>query len=324
MPSRIDYYKRVLLANGLGVRSHVSFWHETPETHPPAFDEGSTAYYQTFRKKADYVGPFDDDGVPMLDYRGDVGRQYNPIAIAQYGLGNYNVYLASNEAERLDRFIRQADWLVANLETNPHGVHVWNHHFDWFYREGLKAPWYSALAQGPGISVLLRAHRETGEARYADAAVKAFEAFQRSVPEGGVIHLDAAGDPWLEEYLVTPPSHVLNGLLWASWGVYDYGKLGGHDAGRELFEKSVETVIKNLDRWDTGFWSCYEIRPGRIPMVASPYYHRLHITQMDVMHRLTGRDEFRDRAQRWRAYRANALKRSAALAYRAIFKVFYY
>ncbi len=323
MPSRLDYYKRVILANGLGVRSHVSFWHETPEVHKPAFDQGSTAYYQTFRMKADYAGPFDEDGVPMLDYRGIIGRQYNPIAIAQYALGNYNLYLEGDHA-RLGHFMTQADWLVSNLKPNPQGVAVWNHYFDWFYREGLVAPWYSALAQGPGISVLIRAHLETGAARYADAAVQAYEAFERSIADGGVVYFDEAGDPWLEEYLVTPPSHVLNGLLWASWGLYDYGKLGGHKVGTELFERSVDTVVKNLDRWDAGFWSCYEIRPGRIPMVASPYYHTLHITQMDIMHQITGRAEFINRAGRWRSYRASRLKRNLALAYRALYKVFYY
>ena len=43
-----------------------------------------------FQGKAAYAGPFDSAGVPLLDYRGDIGRQHNPIAIAQYGLARFN------------------------------------------------------------------------------------------------------------------------------------------------------------------------------------------------------------------------------------------
>ena len=37
-------------------------------------------------------------------------------------------------------------------------------------------------------------------------------------------------------------------------------------------------------------------------MVASPFYHRLHVVQLRVMHRLTGRDIFLDYADRWENY----------------------
>ena len=47
-------------------------------------------YFMRFDGKAAYQGPFDGAGVPLLDYRGDIGRQHNPIAIAQYGLARFN------------------------------------------------------------------------------------------------------------------------------------------------------------------------------------------------------------------------------------------
>ena len=185
MASRLDYYRRVILANGIGVRSHRSFWHEVPEVNPAAFEAGSTAYYMTFAGKADYEGPFDGQGVPLLDYRGSIGRQYNPIAIAQYGLGSYNRCLQTGEEGRKQAFLRQADWLVQNLEPNQAGVMVWHHHFDWHYRERLKAPWYSALAQGSGVSLLVRAYFETGRQAYRDAAAAAFASLQLDVDRGG-------------------------------------------------------------------------------------------------------------------------------------------
>jgi hypothetical protein len=147
-----------------------------------------------FAEKADYAGHYDSSGVPQLDYHGHIGLQYNPIAIAQYGLGNYNLWCRASDASRKKKFFLIADWLAWHLEPNLNGICVWNHHFNWEYRDTLKAPWYSALAQGQGISVLVRAHKESGDARYLDAARAAFVTFQRPIEEGGVAFTDESGD----------------------------------------------------------------------------------------------------------------------------------
>ena len=108
-------------------------------------------------------GPFDPDGIPLLDYRGDIGRQYNPIAIAQYGLARFNAWAAGGESADRGAWIAVADWLERAMRPNGHGVRVWMHDFDWPYRQRLRAPWYSGLAQGNGLSLLVRAASTTGE-----------------------------------------------------------------------------------------------------------------------------------------------------------------
>src|SRR5262245_28085515 len=162
--ARVRYLERVASAYLGTTASQLTFWHELPEINERAFAEPCGEYYQCFFTKADYDAHRDGDGIPMLDYRGHVGVQYNPIAIAQWGLGNYNRYRQSPQPERRARMLAAADWLVRNLSPNPRGVPVWKHNFDWEYRDPLKAGWYSALAQGQGISLLCRAHRETGRA----------------------------------------------------------------------------------------------------------------------------------------------------------------
>jgi hypothetical protein len=52
-----------------------------------------------FEEKADYPGHYDAGGIPMLDYHGQIGLQYNPIASAQWGLGNYNLFLPSENSQ---------------------------------------------------------------------------------------------------------------------------------------------------------------------------------------------------------------------------------
>jgi hypothetical protein len=106
----------------------------------------------------------------MLDYRGVIGLQYNPIAIAQWGLANYNQFREAADESRWQKTRAAADWMCANLEQNSYGLWVWNHHFDWEYRDTLKAPWYSGLAQGQGVSLLLRVHAHTGDPKYLQAA----------------------------------------------------------------------------------------------------------------------------------------------------------
>ena len=321
---RLNYYRRIFPAY-LGRRnSHLTFWHDAPDINHRFAPRSLGEYYMPFLEKADYAGPFDHQGVPLLDYRGSLGRQYNPIAIAQFGLGNFNLFCRTGQEQRRSKFLLAADWLVANLEMNREGLRVWNHHFDWEYRTMLRAPWQSALAQSQGISVLVRAFDETGDGVYLEAAEVAFEAMRKETSEGGMVHVDETGDLWLEEYIVSPPTHILNGFIWATWGVYDYWLATGDEAARQLFAATVGTLLRNLEKYDAGFWSLYELAGTRLKMLASSFYHRLHIAQLGVLHRLTGEELFGQYAGKWEAYRRNFLKRNAALAYKSVFKLLYY
>jgi len=323
LPS-FSYYRRVVSAYLLGGSSHLTFWHEVPTENPHATPRELGEYYMLFAEKADYPGPYDSSGIPLLDYRGKIGKQYNPIAIAQYGLGNCNLFCRRGGTAHRDNFLRAAEWLVQHLEPNQHGVAVWNHYFDWEYRDTLRSPWYSALAQGQGISLMVRAHKETGDSSYIEAAQRALVSFFKPVAEGGVTFTDEHGDIWFEEYLVSPPTHILNGFIWAAWGVYDYFLATRDDSSRELFERAVRTLTRNLDSYDLRFWSRYELSGTRLPMVASLFYHQLHIVQLRVMHRLTGEEKFRVAAERWEGYGRSRSKRTRALCYKSAFKLCYY
>jgi heparosan-N-sulfate-glucuronate 5-epimerase len=322
--SRLQYYRRIFSAYLVPGESHLTFWHETPQENPAASVRQLGEYYMLFAEKSDYPGHYDPSGIPMLDYHGKIGLQYNPIAIAQWGLGNYNLYCRTRDEERKNKFLAAGDWLCANLEPHPLGSWAWNHHFDWEYRSPLKAPWYSALAQGQGISLLVRAHRETGDAAYLEAAGRAFTSFQRSTREGGVTFTDERGQLWFEEYIVSPPTHILNGFIWATWGVLDYFLATKSDIAGKLFEQAAFTIRANLDQYDLGFWSLYEQRGTLLPMIASPFYHRLHVVQLRVMYRLTGDEMFARFADKWEGYARSRTKRTRALCYKSAFKLCYY
>jgi hypothetical protein len=322
--SRFAYYRRVFSAYLGKGNSHLTFWHGAPRVNENASVDQLGEYYMPFLYKANYPGPFDDQGIPLLDYHGKVSLQYNPIAIAQYALAHYNLFARTNEQKHFDIFLKQVDWLVSNLEMNPKGLYVWNHHFDWEYREVLKDPWYSALAQGQGISALVRAYRKTGQESYMEAAQRAFETFKYGIRNGGVKYTDDKGYVWLEEAIVEPPTHILNGFIWSLWGIYDY-YLVTHDADvKQLFDNCVATLKGNLATYDIDFWSLYEHSGTRLKMIASPFSHSLHIVQLRVMYRLTDEEVFKEFAQRWTRYRQNWLYRKASLVYKLVFKLVYY
>lgn len=321
---RLDYYQRIFSAYLTRNKSQLTFWHGEPKLNEN-FEPGKLGeYYMPFIAKADYPGYYDDKGIPMLDYHGAVGLQYNPIAIAQYGLGNYNLYSRTMEENRRSKFLNVADWLVRNLEETPYATRVWHHHFDWEYRDKLKAPWYSALAQGQGLSLLVRAHHETGNDCYLKAASDVFDTFKKDFKTGGVTRTDNNGYMWFEEAIVNPPTHILNGFIWATWGVYDFFLYTRDREAESLFNAAVKTLRDNLSQFDTGYWSLYEQSSTLMKMLASPFYHSLHIVQLQVMHKLTGEPVFKHFADRWDTYRKNTLKRSFALLYKAVFKLLYY
>lgn len=322
--SRLNYYRRIFSAYLGNSPSQLTFWHETPEVNADLQFDTLGPYYMTFAQKANYADPLDSAGIPLLDYRGALGKQYNPIAVAQYGLGNYNLYIRTGDPTRKTKFLNVAGWLVSSQRQNQAGQWMWMHNFDWDYRDTLQAPWYSGLAQGQGISLLLRAHSETGESSFMESARRAFESFSVDVRSGGVLCTDKAGDRWFEEYIVFPETHILNGFIWASWGVFDYWLATRDERANELFQGAVETLRRRLASFDLGYWSRYEHSGTRLPMIASRFYHSLHIVQLRVMQKITGESFFGEVADRWEGYQRKRLNRMRAFAWKVLFKLYHY
>ena len=321
--ARAQYLRRVASAYLLRSHSQLNFWHDSAEINLRTTSRALGEYYMNFDEKARYALT-DSDGIPMLNYRGAIGLQYNPIAIGQWGLGNFNLSRRNGDDRARHKFLAASNWMCQSLKSNARGIHVWNHNFDWEYRSTLRAPWYSGLAQGQGISLLLRAHAETNDAEYLDAAQLAFKSFLGSTNEGGITFTDQEGNLWFEEYLVSPPTHILNGFIWATWGVYDFALATGSAEAKRLFGRAVHTLKSSLHHYDLGFWSLYEQSGTRLPMIASPFYHRLHIAQLRVMCRITGEAIFDQYANRWQSYALHRSNRTRALCYKSAFKLCYY
>ena len=324
MKNRFLYWVRIFKAYLLPSTSHLTFWHGEPEASDQKDYTFSKQYYMKFEYKAKYDGHFDESNIPILDYHGNIGKQYNPIAIAQYGLGNYNLFLSIGEKSYLTKFLNVADWMTNSLELNEHGIHVWNHHFDFEYRDTLKSPWYSGLAQGLGLSVLIREYLETNDSKYLEKNKKAWISMTKNVAEGGVLHIDSNGYYWIEEYIVDPPTSILNGFIWAIWGVLDTHRFLNIKGAKRLFDRCIKTLDKNLHKYDNGYWSLYDNPQLKLDNLASPFYHKLHITQMQILWEITNNPRFKEFEKRWIGYESSLIKRNKAFIYKCIFKILHY
>jgi heparosan-N-sulfate-glucuronate 5-epimerase len=265
-------------------------------------------YYVDLRPKAD------DPAWPPVWLAEPAGHRF--VAVAQFGLGCYERFLYGEGEQWLDTALRAGRHLVAEQDADG----GWREPRETRHTFRIPGPWLSAMAQGQGASLLVRVHGETGEEALAAAARRALGPLGVPSREGGV--RARLGDrPFLEEYPTDPPSFVLNGGVFAMWGVYDAAAgLADAEAQRD-FGELVDGLAANIGRWDTGRWSRYDLYPHPVVNVASARYHRLHITQLAALSLLAPRPELEHARERFERYAASAAKRAGALARKVAFRL---
>lgn len=309
------------LARYLHPHGAVSFWH-TP-IGPIRYEYASLKdYYIDLSAKLAYRGPFDKDGVPVLDYFGSIGRQYNPCSIAQWGLGAWQRWQRGDTRVE-PAFWRAVEWLRRTLDVDARGRGFWWYRFD-FDAYGLRSPWASALAQAQGISLLLRAYRAGGDKADLERVRLACAAMLSPVSEGGLL-LEFDGNVVLEEVVADRPTAILDGLIFAVFGLQDYCFVVHDDEhARITLTRCYDSLEELLPRYDLGYWSRADLYSLETPMPASFFYHRLHVAQLNVLADLRGRPIFTDYAQRWARVANSPVNRARALTNKVLFKFLHY
>jgi heparosan-N-sulfate-glucuronate 5-epimerase len=243
------------------------------------------------------------------------------IAFAQMGLGAHERWLAGDGEGWLSLARKVGDVLVEHQVAYGPRAGAWEQLYDLPHTYELRAPWISAMGQGEGASLLVRLQAATGEERYAEAALRALGPLSVPSEEGGTIAL-LDGRPFPQEYPTSPPSFVLNGGIFAMWGWYDVALALDDVDARTAFEDAVDTLALNLHRWDSGWWSRYDLYPHPFANPASFAYHQLHIAQLEAMHRVAPRPQLAETAARFARYESSKTKRARAFMTKAAFRVF--
>ena len=251
------------------------------------------------------ISQFDENGIPLNKTYIDVQSKeyvYFPISIGQMGLAVFHTYLRTKSEEDRDRFLKFVDWFYRNgKEDERLGVR-------WMtdvplpqYRN--PGPWQSAFTQSRGISILLRGYQLTGKKKLAKMAEQALVSFTKPVSEGGVTSFTKWG-PFYEEYAADIPTLVLNGMIFSLCGVYDFVRVfPDNKLAKKIFDDGLQTLKNILPEYDLGYWSKYNLCKAEwYPDIdpATIGYQRLHITQLEMLYKLTGTEVFREYVERFR------------------------
>lgn len=266
-----------------------------------------TGYYNDFCGKIKSTKNFDVAGIPqnIASHGKDKKLVYFSIAIFQYGLGAYDLWLETKNSDYYNAFLSMADWAVRNQEEsgawNTFGVLCYNNP-------------YSSMAQGEGASLLARAYKETMNQKYYVACTKAIDFMLLPVTKGGTSEYSTIG-LILKEYPDKTP--VLNGWIFSAFGLFDTWKMTGEQKYLEAWEKTFNEIKINLSKFDAAHWSYYDLSGT----VTSPFYHSLHIELLKAMNNLSPDLEYKKYIDKWTCDQNNWFWNKVAFVWKAMQKI---
>lgn len=165
--------------------------------------------------------------------------------------------------------------------------------------------WFSGMGQGLALAAFVRLARLTGSARYWQAATETFRSFAQfrdavdAIRDGLVpwVVLESDGYYWIEEYPSDPPDHTLNGMNFAIQGLYEYWRATESPVAEYLLKAALTTVAEHAFEYRVeNEYSYYCLRHR----VQDAKYHRIHVGQLGLLHRLSGDPTFETAATLFR------------------------
>jgi heparosan-N-sulfate-glucuronate 5-epimerase len=251
-----------------------SYWH-LPQGEGRAYVPRQLAgYFNDLTGKTTWRGAVDDRGLPLTSITDGSAVPF-PTTRLQKALGHWDRWVISGRIrqDHLDAFLDLATWAL-EAQDDMGGWNVWP-----LLQIASSSP-YSAMTQGQAISVLLRAASASGKAEFESAARHGLEPLLRPIESGGTARSTASGII-LEEHPSSEPSTVLNGWIFALFGLQDFVVASGSAEVAAALDGSMGTLVTLLPRFDAAYWSYYDLRNS----IASPFYHRLHIAQLRSLER---------------------------------------
>jgi hypothetical protein len=236
-----------------------------------------------------------------------------PLDVVQLGIAAWQ--LRDEDPGWIEVCRRASEWVV--LDADGHGRLAYGFAMPHTYE--LDAPWYSAMAQGQAASLLVRAAdlfnrpELITEARRMVRCLLELDTPLVALTDEGAV---------LQEYPTDPPAHVLNGWIFALWGLYDLHCALPDDVDvAGAWNDGVATLVERLPMYDSGGWSRYDLYPHPIVHVASPFYHRLHVAQLQAMDALHPNPVFRTTAERWQRSSSSRARTAVAVARKVGFRM---
>ncbi|MFZ4828183.1 MAG: D-glucuronyl C5-epimerase family protein [Phototrophicaceae bacterium] len=303
-----------LIRRGFKMLSGSSYYHVPQPLGKHYHPNQLHGYYNDLAHKAFWHGEYDPDGMPLnRDDRGE--GVIIPTTVIQKGLGHWEQWLARGDFHHLKQAQHIADWLVAHQDARG----GWSPWFMLRFPQDYLVP-YSAMTQGEAVSLLMRLYHRTGQATYRDSAQRALDLMLLGVENGGTARHWGNGEQIiLDEFPQKPMSIVLNGWIFALYGLVDFVLVDSSPSYTVALERTVLTLVTRLEGYDMGYWSRYDSRGT----IASPFYHDLHLAQLEALaltfpeHATT----FNAVHHTWARHRQNPLKRARAVGMKTLQKL---
>lgn len=301
------YYN--LIVSWFSILFNRSYYHIPQEVGKAFLANELKGYFNDMTGKIQWNGSIDKEGIPLIQMH-DGSLHYFPTTIIQKALGHHDQYLFTKNPREQDEFSKLCDWLLRTQDDKA----------GWTVKGVLKSknhsPEYSAMTQGEAISMLVRAWKLFHKEEYLIAAKKAYQLLILPIEAGGTAYY-RDNEIYLEEFPCKEKNTILNGWIFAMFGVYDYYLATAEGDSKEVFYETLNTLRNNIAIYDSGFWSFYDEKKT----LSSPFYHALHLNQLEALYSITGDKIIEHYIKKWKRYKKSLIKSNYALILKAYQKI---
>ena len=117
---------------------------------------------------------------------------------------------------------------------------------------------FDMVSKGECISAFVRAWKLTKDDAYAEGARRALTLMCKPIEEEGPA-IYVGKDIFLEEVPHNRRVPILNGWIFAFFGLYDFWLVFNDKQTYEIFKQSLDSLLAHLGEYDAGYWSYYDI-----------------------------------------------------------------
>src|SRR5688572_5611824 len=256
-----------------------------------------TSIYNLFNQdqwEKNQTRSFDSLGVHLTK------KGYHPVNACHYALFCFDEYLATKNERFKKAFLAQVSYLRDCTKYNEfEGERVGYPYLITFH--DLKPPWYSSLAQGEAISVLIRYYALTRDETVLPLIVKLKNFMVYPMSKGGCMGKSPEGYEWYEEYPNSKQeAHNFSGYYVAVIAMGEYSQLFPEDtASLNLYNRTLHGGKMSNKVYDSGSGIYYNRGDKRL---CSPGYIKWMTNMMQHMAEFTGDDFFNCQKMIWSTY----------------------
>lgn len=228
----------------------------------------------------------DAEGIPRQLYNGKL--VYKPAGLAQLGIVYVEAYRRTTDPMHLEwasKIALKLHSLAVSAGTARFLPYRMTYPLHGNTLDLLRNPWYSGMAQGLQLSLLVRLSEVSGDPAYLDVAVPYWNSIRNLRSTGPWVSWVEKMYLWVEEYPQATPDHTLNGFMFAMVGIYDYWRITADPMALRYLRGTLTTLRAYILRYrNPGGPADYCLKHGK----PQAKYHDVVTKQLRQMASISG------------------------------------